>query len=265
MGPLLTSVLVLALAGGAGPQETPQTRPPASPLAQDINREEARHHYRAGDQLMAEEAFERAAGRFRTATRMDPEYVLAYYSLGQALMKLHRYEEAVTAYTDARDALTRLSHVGQKAQARIDQRRRDEINELQDTLQMVRSGKVKGTGGRPMAMEVGLEERIQMLEDSQLLGAGSEITIPAELSLALGSAYFRLGKLELAEEGFRAAIRRRGNLGAAHNNLAVTCMMTGRLEEARKEIRAAEEAGFYVSGRFKADLEEKERAARLVP
>ena len=41
---------------------------------------------------------------------------------------------------------------------------------------------------------------------------------------------------------------------AAHNNLAVVCMMTGRLDEARKEITAAEEAGFMVAQRFKNAL-----------
>ena len=260
MEPVLASVAVLSLV--AGPQAAPRTRPEASPLTQEINREEARHHYRAGDRLMAEEAFERAAARFRSATQLDPDYVLAYYSLGQALMKLDRYDEALSAYTEARDTLRRQSHVDQRMQVRLDQQRRDEIHELEETLQKVRSGKVKGTGGATMSMELGIEERIRMLQEAELRGAGSEVTVPAELHLALGSAYFRLGQLEPAEESYRAAIRRRGNLGAAHNNLAVICLMTGRLEEARREIRAAEEAGFFVSVRFKSDLEEREREAR---
>ena len=70
MEPVLASVAVLSLV--AGPQAAPRTRPEASPLTQEINREEARHHYRAGDRLMAEEAFERAAARFRSATQLDP-------------------------------------------------------------------------------------------------------------------------------------------------------------------------------------------------
>ena len=250
---ILAVVALLAL--GTGPQD--------SALQRDINQQEARHEYRAGDQLMAREAFEQAAERFRKATELDADYVLAYYSLGQALMKLHRYPEAVTAYTTARDTLIRQSHEGQKAQAGYDKQRRDEIQELEDSLQKVRAGKLKGYGGESMSVETGIEDRIRLLREAEHKGAGSEITVPAELSLALGSAYFRQGELASAEESFRAAIRRRGNLGAAHNNLAVICMMTGRLEEARTEIRAAEEAGFYVSGQFKADLEEKERAARL--
>jgi len=264
MGPLLSSVALLALVAGTGPGPQ-QAGVQPSALQQDINQQEARHEYRAGDQLMAREAFEQAAARFRRATELDPDYVLAYYSLGQALMKLHRYPEAVDAYTAAQDTLVRQSHEGQKAQAGIDKQRQDEIHELEDSLQKARSGKLKGYGGQSMSIETGIEDRIRLLQEAEHKGAGSEVTIPAELSLALGSAYFRQGELEAAEESFRAAIRRRGNLGAAHNNLAVICMMTGRLEEARSEIRAAEEAGFYVSGQFKADLEQKERAARLEP
>lgn len=264
MGPFLTSVALLALLAGA--QTAPQSRPQASPMVQDMNREEARHHYRAGDQLMAEEAFERAAGRFRKATELDPDYVLAYYSLGQALMKLRRYSEAVTAYTGAQETLERQSHVDQKMKAGLERRRRDEIHALEDSLQKVQAGKAgKMYGASALSLEVGIEDRLKLLRDAEQRDAGSGVTIPAELSLALGSAYFRLEQLEPAEESFRAAIRRRGNLGAAHNNLAVICMMTGRIEEARKEIRAAEQAGFHVSGRFKADLEEKERAARVAP
>ena len=40
----------------------------------------------------------------------------------------------------------------------------------------------------------------------------------------------------------------------AHNNLAVVLMLTGRLEEAEREMKTAEKAGFRVSPQFKEDL-----------
>jgi Flp pilus assembly protein TadD len=83
------------------------------------------------------------------------------------------------------------------------------------------------------------------------------VRIPAELSLALGSAHFRRGEREPAEESYRAALRTNNGLGAAHNNLAFICMITGRLDEARKHLRQAEEAGFRVDPGFKKDLSEK--------
>ena len=45
-----------------------------------------------------------------------------------------------------------------------------------------------------------------------------------------------------------------GKLGQAHNNLAVICMLTGRLDEAEAEVKLAERNGFRVNPRFKDDL-----------
>ena len=50
-------------------------------------------------------------------------------------------------------------------------------------------------------------------------------------------------------------------MGEAHNNLAVICMMAGRLEEAESGIKAAEETGFTVSPRLKDDLKRAMAAA----
>jgi hypothetical protein len=44
-------------------------------------------------------------------------------------------------------------------------------------------------------------------------------------------------------------------MGEAHNNLAVVCMLTGKLDEAQIEMKAAEASGFRVNPRFKEDLE----------
>jgi tetratricopeptide (TPR) repeat protein len=103
-------------------------------------------------------------------------------------------------------------------------------------------------------LELPIEERLRTLRSAEQRGAENVVRIPAELSLALGSAHFRLGRLEAAEKNYRAAIKARPGLGAAHNNLAVVCMMTDRLEEAKREVRAAEDTGFIVSSLFKADL-----------
>ena len=251
MAHLLTSLIVLALA------LAPQT----STLQRDIDRDEARKHYRAGERLMAREAFEGAVREYRTAAELDPDYVLAYYSSGQALMALRRYPEALEAFIDARDTIVHQSHLDLKGQAQAERNRRDEINDLEDSLQKVRSGKIGGYGTATMALETGIEQRLSLLHDAEQRGLGNEPQIPAELSLALGSAYYRQGQREEAEREYRSAIRRRGNLGEAHNNLAVVCMASGRFEEAGKEIHAAEEAGYRVSQLFKDELEEKETAA----
>lgn len=74
---------------------------------------------------------------------------------------------------------------------------------------------------------------------------------PAELWLALGSAYFRLNDVAAAERHYLAAVAAKPDLGEAHNNLAVICMLTGRLDDA---VRAVERAGFGVRPGLKAEL-----------
>jgi tetratricopeptide (TPR) repeat protein len=250
---LLASLPLLLLV--TAPQAETET------LADKVHRQEARRHYRAGEAYMGRESFEKAVAEFRTATGLDPDFVLAHYSLGQALMALNRHQEALDAYTAAREAIVAASHLNQKDRAALERDRRDQINELQESLQFVRSGKIKGTGGATTALETRIEQQLDQLREAEQRDAETGPRIPAELSLALGSAHFHLGQLEDAEREYRAAIRTKGSLGAAHNNLAVVCMMSGRYEEARTEIRAAESAGFFVSPGLKDELETRASAS----
>jgi len=236
---------------------------PAQDLLEQQRLEESRRHYRAGEEYMLSEAFEEAAREFKTATELDPSFVLAYYSLGQARMALKRYPEAITAYTQCRDLIVREASLDRRAKADLDRRRRDEIHELEESLVRVRMGHIKGA--RPDGyQQIGLEQRISVLKDQQMRGDDRGIRVPGELSLGLGSAYFRLGRHEQAEENYRAALAVDARMGAAHNNLAVICMLTGRLDEAQREIKAAEKAGFAVSSQFKDDLKQR-LSARAKP
>ena len=249
---------VIALALGALAATSPSQE-----LLEHQRRQEARKHYRAGEEYMLSEAFEEAAREFKSATEMDPSFVLAYYSLGQARMALRQYPQAVTAYTEGRDLIIREASLDRRARAELDQRRRDEIHELEESVARVRMGHIKGA--RPDGMQqIALEQRISVLKDQQMRGEDRSIRVPAELSLGLGSAYFRLGRHAQAEENYRAALAVDGRMGAAHNNLAVICMLTGRFDEAQKEIKAAEKVGFAVSSQFKDDLKQR-LSARAKP
>ena len=86
--------------------------------------------------------------------------------------------------------------------------------------------------------------------------------VPAFVSLALGSAYFRQERMTDAEREYKAAIDDDPKAGEAHNNLAVLYMFTGRFDESTKEIALAEKSGYRVNPEFKKDLEAK-RNGRL--
>ena len=54
--------------------------------------------YRAGQDLMAREQFEKAAESYKAAIDKDPLLSVAHYQLGQAYMQLKRFASAVMAY-----------------------------------------------------------------------------------------------------------------------------------------------------------------------
>ena len=89
--------------------------------------------------------------------------------------------------------------------------------------------------------------------------------MPAEFSLALGSAYLRSGRMDDAAKAYGEAIKVNPKMGEAHNNLAFVHFRAGRLDEAAAELKAAEKAGFAVNPRFKDDVEKARKAAAAKP
>jgi tetratricopeptide (TPR) repeat protein len=245
---MLTAVFFLSLLGLAG-----------ADVPAEMARRQAAEHHKSGSALMRTERYEQAAEEFTKAIALDPFLVMAHYNLGQSYMALKRYVDAERAYRGAEEAVSRMGTLSDKARDEIDRRNRDEINELKSSLTQLRSGQIKNAPVEAMIPRI--EERIRVLEDMR--SSGREVVrVPAEIHLGLGSAYFRQDKLQDAEQAYSQAVKTNARLGAAHNNLAVIYMLTGRFAESRKAIAAAEKAGFAVNPRLKADLEAREAAAR---
>ncbi len=220
------------------------------PTAQALK--EAHEHYQKGETLMIEEDFGKAAAEFRMATRLDPGYTLAFYSLGQANMALGRYDEAEAAYVSCRDTIEALAKMDTQQRGKARQARADELLEVEAAI--IRWG---GLDAPPNHVTIRLQERARLLEQQQERDSINRVEVPPELSIALGSAYFRQRKLDDAEREYLAAIAAEDQTGAAHNNIAVIYMMDGRFDEAKRSVQWAEEAGFRVDPRFKEDLEKR--------
>jgi len=247
MRPVLTALVLGALAAAS----------PAQELLEQQHREEARKHYQAGQEYMLSEAFEKAEGEFKSATDLDPNLVMAFYGLGQARMALKKYPDAVQAYTACRDLFLREASTDRRSKQEKDRQLRDEIREMEQLISRVRSTQTRREVGSVEGQLVSLEQRLSVLKDQFGRDDHAGPRVPAEVSLGLGSAHFRQNQLEQAEQNYRAAIGVDGKLGAAHNNLAVIYMLTGRFDEAEREIKAAEKAGFAVSSQFKQDLKQR--------
>jgi Flp pilus assembly protein TadD len=224
-------------------------------VRQRQSREQAREHYRAGEELMQQRSLERAAREYEAAIQLDPEYTLAHYSLGQAYMALKRYPSAVEAYLACRETIRARAALDLRKRAELERERDDEIREVQRLLT-----RWELSGSASPLNTARIEDQLRLLQQERDKGAANRLVIPPELSVALGSACFRSGRLPDAEREYRAAIEVDKKTGSAHNNLAVILMMTGRLEEAEESVRLAEKAGFPVNPRFKQDLKQRLKA-----
>ena len=81
-----------------------------------------------------------------------------------------------------------------------------------------------------------------------------DTSVPSYVSLALGSAFFRLGRLADAEREYKATVAADPKTGEAYSNLAVVYLQTGRFDEAEKAVKAAEKTGFKVNPMLKDDI-----------
>jgi tetratricopeptide (TPR) repeat protein len=184
---------------------------------------------------------------------IDPLYDAAFYGLGQVYMATTRYPDALKAYLASRDAFQKATAAEALAGAESDRRLRDQIQALKDNERNL----TRLTGQSPNAQQTldQIREQIQQLESRKSRRSGATPPpVPAGVSMALGSAYFRLNDLANAEKEYKAAIEVNPNFGEAHSNLAVVYLVTGRATEADGEVKTAEKVGFRVNPKLKEDI-----------
>ncbi len=226
------------------------TAPAGAQIVDELSRRQALQLYRIGQQLLVAEQFEKAEEQFAKAVELDPLLTLAHYGRGQALMALRRYASAVQALRRCREAYEQIASLRQRDAAESDRLQREEINELRESVARVRTGQIRGAGP---ALLQRLEARLEDLERTRATSVG-RLHTPAEVSLALGSASFRNGQIEEAEEQWKAAVVVNPRFGEALNNLAALYAITGRKKQAEDAVRAAERSGFRVNPQLKDDI-----------
>ena len=234
--------------------------PTSAQRIDDPRHTQALQRYRSGQELMLSEQFEQAAREFSGAIELDPLLAIAHYGLGKSYMAQKRYASAIQAFVGCREAYSKLAGMRETNRMTTDRMIDDEVREMQTAIAMVRGGQSKAYRSNSESKITELEARIDDLKRMQR----EPVTLfrtPAEVSLSLGSAYFRNGNREAAETEWKAALQVNRKLGEAHNNLAVIYMQTDRLDAADEELKLAEKAGFRVNPQFKADLKQR-RSAR---
>jgi len=229
----------------------PVTAQPPAPGLSVREHIEAMRHLRLGQEHMHTEQWDRAEAEFKAAVKLEPTLEMAHYGLGQVYMSTKRFPAAVTAYLGCRDAF--LSNTARRATNDLTAQRQldDQIRALEDEKTLLAAGRVTAmfSGG-----QIDLDRRIADLRMRRFHDAKAMPDMPAWISIALGSAYFRGGSMADAEREYREALKADSRLGEAHNNLAVVYLLTRRYSEADAEIRAAEKGGFKINPQLKEDL-----------
>jgi len=202
---LVAAALIASAVSGIDAQKLPD------PQAQ----REAQELHRAGLKFLAAEQFEKAVDAFSSAVAKDNLLSGAYYGMGQAYMNLRRFSDAAKAYAGCIEALRTLNTLQQTNQFDVDKRREEEIRTLKTILSDPRG--IRGPTYTQM------EQHLRDLEN-QRRTIGGAFRPPAEVLLALGSAHFKNGERDAAEQEWKAATEANPKLGEAHNNLAVIYM-----------------------------------------
>jgi tetratricopeptide (TPR) repeat protein len=222
-------------------------------------RQRALRPYRMGLDHLRTEAWIEAATAFRQAIEMDATFEMAYYGLGRALMPQRKYTEAVIALSKSRDLFQ--SHAGRRFtdQHEAQRYRQDRVIEIDEVIRQYQQGPQSLRSTEAIRQ---LEQQKRDIRDriERGMNVSVENSVPAYVSLALGSAYFRLNNLVDAEREYKAAIAADPKTGEAHSNLAVVYLETGRFTEAEQAIASAERTGFKVNPQLKQDIKDRKRS-----
>ena len=217
--------------------------------------EDARRLASEGDRQLERESFEDAATAYAQAISLEPMYFMAHYGLGRARMAQKDYTAAIAAFEHARRVFEERTEIVRGRRAARDAERAARLAASQATQsRRGASGTSAGRGTTP--------DPVAEVDPGFSTVTAPIPELPPGLTLALGSAYFRSGRIADAEREYRAAVAAEPKLGEARINLAVVLLMTGRPADAREQIVMAKKAGAKVPAGLESDVESALTAAR---
>jgi tetratricopeptide (TPR) repeat protein len=224
-------------------------------------RSRAMPQYKLGLEDLRAERWDKAAESFQRAIEIDPAFEMAYYALGRATVPQKKYAEAVAALTKCRDLYREQAGRQFSNQQEAQQYRRDQLKEIDEVIRQYQSGPQTAQTSEAVRQ---LTERRRMMQENLQRGTdvSIEASVPSFVSLALGSAFFRMGRFPDAEREYKATIAADPKTGEAYSNLAVVYLQTGRLDEAERAVKSAEKVGFKVNPMLKEDIAAKKKAGR---
>ena len=228
-------------------------------------RDRAMGSYDSGLEYLLRENFEAAAQSFRNAVIIDPMFEMAFYMLGRTQLMQRNYVAAVVSLERARDIYQAQGTERFTTKAERQQVLRQRLDEIERSINETQAAAARPANAtRAFSMQEQVrqyQERKRQIQDmirSEEPSAGQ--AVPGFVSLSLGSAYFRAGRVADAERAYLAALAADGKIGEAHNNLAVIYMESGRFDDAEKAVKLAEKTGFKVQPALKEEIQKRRKS-----
>lgn len=209
---------------------------------------------REGGKLLEKGQVDEASERFEKALAVVPGFADAHVGLGHVAMQRQSYESAVRHFESA---IADFRAAGERRQKRDLERWRDARTEndgLEADIASVNSPHAKSSSSAQAAATRSREDKVRR---NEMVTGTDRVTddVPADVWFHLGTAQFRLGRLEEAQVSWENSARGRPDFGPVHNNLAFAYWKAGRLDDARREITLAEKYGATVNPEFKKQLQ----------
>jgi tetratricopeptide (TPR) repeat protein len=215
--------------------------------AVEVNPNAARAHNNLGYELeQIPGRLPDAVAEYQTALRIRPDYPEAYYSLGNALLRMGRLPEAIAAFQSAVKYAPRFAEAHNNLGGALLQSGRfaDAIGEFQAALRIQPDfaearhnlASAHNQLGNALAQTAGRAgEAMAEYQAALRIEPGN-----AEAHANLGSAFYASGAMEQAIAEYRTALRLDPRLADAHFNLAQALLRTGKRSEAVGELQAAD-------------------------
>ena len=228
-------LLMVLFAGSAAAQQVSAT-----------DRDRARTQNRLGWEALRAEKFEQAVKSFQEAIEIRRDYEYAHYGLGRTYLAMRRYADAVAVLEKCKDLyLAQGSRQFTNVQEAT-RFREDRVLEIDEQIRLLRAGP-QNVQTQDLVRQYETTKRDLQENIRRSQGMTIDATVPSWVSLSLGSAYFRGGRLKEAEGAYVEALKSDARLGEAHNNLAVVYLETGRIDEALASLESAKKAGVKVN------------------
>ena len=135
-------------------------------ITPDSERQQGLSAYQAGRDLVMAERWAEAEDPLTAATRLYPLHPESHYALGQALMGLKRYPEAVAAFTRSREAFA-CAALTDAARREAESRLDEEMRSIRERLRAMEQERLKLT--RVSWREMNRETPLSLAESNRLL------------------------------------------------------------------------------------------------